>query len=174
MINNENINFIKKGKRNKYHLKKDEDEDVEMKDNKNNSQNSYLSDNEMGYSKINRKRKGFKVVNRRIHPYKLYKSNKGDKRKHNEKGFETTKKLKNNEQNIDDDPMGNSQDSYLSDNEMDYSKVNRKRKGFKVVNRRIHPYKIYKFNQRDKRKLAEKGYVPSKKIKNNYRKWKDI
>ena len=74
----------------------------------------------------------------------------------------------------ENEPMEESDGDNLNDDSMEYSKINRKRKGFKVINRKIHPYKSVKFNQGYKRKFESKiDFEKSKKIKNNYRKWKE-
>jgi len=94
--------------------------------------------------------------------------------------------FKRKEKNIDsdiemklDEPMNESEEGYssnVSDEEMENEsmKISKKRKGRKITNTRIHPYKIYKYNHGEKRKLIKNNNIQKiKKLKNNYRKWED-
>ena len=72
-------------------------------------------------------------------------------------------------------PKNESMEKYSSnesDEEMRDETINKKRKGRKITNTRIHPYKIYKYNQGKKRKLMKNSNIQKiKKLKSNYRKW---
>ena len=90
------------------------------------------------------------------------------------------KKEENKDMGIEmklNEPKNESMEKYSSnesDEEMKDETINKKRKGRKVTNTRIHPYKIYKYNQGEKRKLIKNNNIQKiKKIKNNYRKWED-
>ena len=74
------------------------------------------------------------------------------------------------------EPKNESMEKYSSnesDEEMKDETINKKRKGRKITNTRIHPYKIYKYNQGGKKVKKNNNIQKIKKVKNNYRKWAD-